>query len=203
MRAHVNRILAGTVLAALSLAACRAGASLEMDLENTWRNAMLSNAPTGAQGSVAWVSLAFSSNSVVTWKWVRDGKQESHYGSFSISSRSVPGGRSAINDIVIVPATIAADRPITLHGATIRGDNRFPALWVVMKWFDDSGNQVTCVRESEFAEWQEFLDLLNKAEAAAKPASSAPAQPPDGRGADAAPVPPAGGARGESSTSGK
>jgi hypothetical protein len=116
-----------------------------------------------------------------------------------MSSRSVPGGRSTITDIVIAPATIGGDQRITLHSATIRGDNRFPALWVVLKWFDDAGNQMTFVRESEFGEWKEFLDLLDKAEAAGKAAKSAPAQLP-GSGEAAASVPPAAGpARGEGS----
>jgi len=156
-------ILTATIAAALGLAACRAGTALDLDLETAWRNAMPSNSQTGSLGNITWVSLAFASNDVARWEWVRDGKQEIHSGSFRISAKPVPGGRSTISDVVIVPAAIAVSQPITLYGATIGGDSRFPALWVVLKWFDEAGNQMTFVRESEFAEWKEFLELLDKA----------------------------------------
>jgi len=171
------KLTAVAAAAAVVLGAARAGATEDVDLRDTWRNALPTNRLAGAAGDVTWLSLTFAADGAVKWEWIRGGSTEAHSGRFRLEAQTVPKGARARWDIVITPSTLAVAGPIILRDATVQNDNRFPALWTVLKCFDDAGNQDTFVRQSVYDEWREFRDLLEKAERAEQAEKARKARP--------------------------
>jgi len=158
------RLIAITGLLAVStFIAGVAHAITETDLLDTWHNAMPTNHHDKMLGDVTWTTITFSSNAVVNWTWTRDGNVETHQGKYQLPPQTVPEGHRDRWQVVIMPTTLAVRQSITLEDVTVQNDNRFPGIWKVLKWIDDSGNLITFVRKSDHDKWRAYRDLPNTA----------------------------------------
>lgn len=141
--------------ATLVFCALVARATSEADLEGVWINAFPANHSVPIFGTVRWDSFSFSTNGTMTWQWERNGVNETNSGKYRIDAVPIdkPGYRQKFN-ISINPTYMAVWRPITLSDVTTQADNRFPAKWIVLKWYDEGGKRITFLREEDYKKWR-------------------------------------------------
>ena len=142
-------------IAVVAMCAVLAVATTEGDLQDTWINAFPTNHPNDMVGPVKWVSVTFSTNRVVSWKWERNGKTESHSGRYHLQPElGDNGGFKKNTTMVIIPTTLAVRRPLVLKDVEVDLDNRFLVTWTVLKCKDIGGNRMVFLREKNHKEWR-------------------------------------------------
>jgi len=126
-------------------------------LHGTWRAIEFAEQTDDMLGRVKWESITFSTNRVVEWSWIRDGKEEKHTGRYEIvPDRGEPIYSRPRYDIQIRPTTLAVRRPIIIRDHVVCLDNRFPQSWHVLKWGIVLNQVTTLLREEHAVEWETF-----------------------------------------------
>jgi len=136
------------VAAVIASCALSASATTESDLLDTWIRFAPASYRDGMLGTITWQSVTFSTDRAVSWTWERDGKTESHSGTYHLQPEPDSKEQFKKNTTVAInPTTLAVTKPILLSDVQVDMDNRFLATWTVLKCKDSRGNGMVFLRK--------------------------------------------------------